>query len=390
MKMTVDRKVLLAVSAVAIGLTLTGGLLGSVVAVEGTYDYLKVFNEVLYLAVNNYVEPVQIESLMQGAYRGLLESLDPANEYLNPESYQLASKGSDAGPADVGLNLSKRRGYVVVVSTLPGGPAAAAGMKTGDILLTIDGRPSRVMGAWEAAQSLRGKPGTKVTLNYNPADGGDRKTLSLDRRVLPAPMPSGNFQAPDVGVVRVAGIRDGDAKRLDQAIATLKLQGMKRLLLDMRGCASDSLAEPIGMASLFMAQGVVVTVNDRSAGDKAYRADGRRRAWDGPLALLVDEGTSRGCELLTAALRDGAGASVLGQRTWGTGTVKALLPLRNGDGVFLAVGTMLSPAGKDWNGKGLDPDLTIAGELGEEGDPQRQKAVDYVRGLSAPARRTAA
>jgi len=390
MKLSMDRKVLLVLSAVMIAVTLAGGLFGSASATEGTYDYLRVFNEALYLALNNYVEPVQIGVLMEGAYRGMLESLDPGNEYLTPAEYEKVSRGASSGPAEVGLNLSKRHGYAIVVSATPNGPARAAGVKTGDIILSIDGQTTRLMGAWEAGQALRGTAGTKAVLVLNPADGGDRRTVTLYRKIMTPPQPAGNLAASEVGVVRIAGIREGDARRLDQAIASLRSQGMKRLLLDLRGCVSDSLSEPIGMASLFIDDGVIVTVNDRYDGDKAYRADGRRRAWSGPLALLVDGGTSRGCEMLTAGLRDAAGAAILGERTWGTGTVSSVLPLRNGDGVILAVGTMHSPAGKEWNGKGIDPDMVIATDSGAEGDPQRQKAIEYLRGVSAPVEREAA
>lgn len=242
----------------------------------------------------------------------------------------------------------------------------------------------------EAGQALRGKVGTKVTVAYNPADGGERKSLALERKTLAPPAPSSTLLEPEIGVVKVTFIRDGDARRLEQSIASLKSQGMKRLLLDLRGCVSDSLSEPIGMASLFVRDSVIVTINDRFDGDKAYRSDGRRRVWEGPMALLVNGGTSRGCEVLTASLRDAAGAPVVGERTWGIGTVSSVLPLRNGDGVILAVGTMLSPAGKEWNGKGIDPDLVIAAEPDGQGDPQRQKAVDYLRGISDSIHREAA
>jgi carboxyl-terminal processing protease len=389
MKISLDRKVLLVVSAALIAMTLFGGLAGRTSAVEGTYDYLKVFNEVLYLATNNYVEPVQVDQLMGGAYRGLLESLDPGNEYLTPEEYKKASQGEKGGQADVGAILSKRHGYVVVVSTLPGTPAAG-GLVTGDAILTIDGHTTRTMGVWEATQSLRGKAGSKVNLGVNPVAGGDRKTVTLERRTIAAPQPSGDLAGAEIGVVRLATIGEGDARRLSQTITTLQSRGMKRLLLDMRGCASDSIAEPIGMASLFMNDGIVVSVEDRYDGDKTYRTDGRKRAWGGPLAVLVDRGTSHGCELLTAALRDGLGAAIVGERTWGSGTLSSLLPLRNGDGVILATGLMQSPTGKQWNGKGLEPDLAIEGDASEAGDPQRQKAIDYLKGLGKPGARDAA
>lgn len=390
MTMTPDRKILIGVSALLMVLTLFGGFAGRTVAVEGTYDYLRVFNEALYLALNNYVEPVDLDVLMQGAYRGMLESLDPANEYLPPDQFQKASRGESAGPADVGLVVSKRHGYVVVVATVSGGPAANAGLKSGDGILTLNGKTTRVMGIWQASQALRGKAGSKVELGIAPSDGGDRRAVTLERRVTPATGPSGSPGGGDAGIVRIASIREGDAKRLDQAIAALRTSGAKRLLLDLRGCGSDALAESIGMASLFMQDGVVVTVADRHEGDRAYRTDGRKRSWDGPLALLVDEGTSRACEVLVAALHDGLGAAVVGERTWGAGTQTSLLPLRNGDGVVLATGLFQSPAGKEWNGKGLDPDLVIDGEAGESGDPQRQKAIDYLRGLATPEKRQAA
>lgn len=382
MTLSLDRKVLVVISALVVVLTLAGGLAGRTSAVEGTYDYLKVFNEVLYLSVNNYVEPTQIEALMDGAYRGMLETLDPGNEYLDAREYARASKGDAAGTADVGLRVSKRHGYIVIVSALPGSPAAAAGLKTGDAILTIDTKPTRLMGVWQAEQALRGKPGTKVTLGLSPAEGGDRKEQALERKVIVPPAPAGKIAETGVGTVRILGLRDGDARRVDQAIAGLRDQGMKRLLLDLRGCTSTSLAEAIGVASLFMKDGVVVTVADRHDGDKAYRTDGRKRSWSGPMVVLVDEGTSRSCEVVTAALRDGLGTPVVGERTWGAGTVSSLLPLPNGDGLFLATGLMESPAGKEWNAKGLDPDLAIPSDNEEGKDTQRQKAIDYLKGVT--------
>jgi carboxyl-terminal processing protease len=390
MKITIDRKLLVTISAVLILLIVSGALLGRVVAVEGTYGYLKLFNEALYLVVHNYVQPVDVDSLMQGAYRGMLESLDPGNEYLPPAKYQKASKGDLGGPAEVGLWLSKRRGYVVVVTADPGSPAGEAGIVAGDVIMRIDGTSTRTMGVWDATSALHGKPGSKVVLTLNPSNGAGRETVALVRKVVAPPVPTGSFVPPDVGVVRLAGIRDGDAKRLDQTIASLKSQGAQRLLLDMRGCVSDSLSEAIGVASLFIAQGSIVTVTDRYDGDKLYRADGRRVAWTRPLALLVDRGTARDCEVVTAALRDVAGASILGQPTWGIGTLQRLLPLRNDDGVLLAVGKYLSPAGKEWNGKGIEPDLVLEKGADETGDPQRQKAIDYLRGVSPAAHRDAA
>lgn len=381
MRITNERKALLVISAALIVFTLSGAVFGRVSAVEGTYGSLKVFNEALYLVINNYVQPIEIDELMEGSYRGLLETLDPGNEYLSPERYRQAAGDDPAGPASIGVRLSKLRGYAAVVSVAPDSPAAEAGLKTGDILITIAGRPTRYMGVWEATNALRGEEGSEVKVVVNPAGGTDRRTILFVRRLLVAPAPVGSMPEKEVGVVRIHAIGKGDSRRLDREIASLRTAGAHRLLLDLRSCDSDNIAETIGMASLFVEDGTIVTVTDRHDGDKAYRADGRRLAWRGPLALLVDEGTARTCELLAAALRDRLEVPLIGETTWGLGSVHALLPLRNGDGVFLAVGRYLSPSGKDWNGTGLEPDHEIVGS--DEGeDEQRRRAIDFLKGMS--------
>jgi carboxyl-terminal processing protease len=391
MKITTDRKLMLALSAGLIVFTVSGAMVGKAVAVEGTYTYLKLFNEALYLIVNNYVQPVQLESLMEGAYRGMLEALDPANEYLAARDFQRAARGESAGPADVGLTLSKRRGYITVVSAQRGAPAAEAGIGSGTVLISIDGLSTRSMGVWRATQALRGKPGTKVTATISaPPEAGLRRTVTLVRALLQPAVPVATLDGPDLGVARVAAVQEGDARRLEQAIAALKRRGAARLLLDLRGCSSASLAEAIGMASLFIRDGTIVSVTDRYEGDKAYRADGRRLAWERPLVVLVDEGTAGVCEVLAAALHDALDVPVLGERTWGHGSIHRLIPMQHGDGVFLAVGTYLSPSGKEWNGKGIQPDLPVEGEPSDPGDPQRQKAIDYLRGISLDGDRKAA
>jgi len=389
MKVTLDRKAMIIISAGIIVFTIAGAMLGRVVAVESPYGYLKLFNEAFYLVVNNYVQPVQIDTVMEGAYRGMLEAIDPTNEYLKPEEYDRASRGESAGPAEVGLALSKKRGYVVVLAVGARSPAAEAGFRSGDLLISIDGRSTRTMGTWEATQALRGKPGSRTTIVRNSTEGG-HKSVTLVRKVLGLSPPSGALVGADAGVVRIGAIHEGDARRVDQAIASLKAKGAQRLLLDLRGCVSDSLAESIGIASLFVSDGTIVRVGDRYDGDKAYKSDGRKIAWDRPLVVMVDEGTARTCEVVAAALRDDLGTPIVGQRTWGLGSLQKLIPLRNGDGVLLAVGKLMSPSGKEWNGKGIDPDLSIEGNENDTGDPQRQKAIDYLRGVSLQGHRTAA
>ena len=357
--MTFDskRKMMLTVSGLLVAFVLLGGVLGRSLAVEGTYSYLKLFNEVLYLVRNNYVEATDDQTLMEGAYRGMLENLDPLGEYLTATEFRRASRDERSGPADVGLVLSKRRGYAIVVSALEGAPGEKAGVATGDQILTIDRRSTRNLGVWEATQALQGKAGTRVQISIIREEDSQRKDLELIRMV-PGPTPlSFRLLEAGLGVFRLGGLRNGDAERVRKGLSALRRQGADHLLLDLRSSSGSDLEEAVKVAGLFTGETRVVTVADRLAGNRDYRAPAGAAAWTGALVVLVNGGTSGTMEILAAALRDGAAGTLVGERTWGFGSVQRAIPLPGGDGIRLSVGKFLSPGGKEWNGTGLNPDV---------------------------------
>jgi len=389
MKVDPGRKVMVAVSGFLVAFTLLGGVLGHSLAVEGTYSYLKLFNEVLFLIRNNYVEPVKEETLMEGAYRGMLEDLDPQSEYLTAPEFRRASRGERNGPADVGLVLSKRRGYAVVVSALEGSPAARAGLLTGDQILTIDQRSTRSMGAWEASQALQGRAGTEVRLAVIRSDDSQKNELRLLRK-LPLRTPvAQNLLEPGVGLLRLGGLQTGDAERVRKSLQTLRSQGAIRLLLDLRSNGGSNLEEAVKMAGLFTGEGKVVTVSNRVTGIRELQAPAGGPAWAGAVVVLVNGGTANAAEVLAAAIRDRAGASLVGEKTWGIGAVQEVIALPAGDGIRISVGKYLSPNGTEWNGAGLKPDVEeIASRPSTGPDLQVQKGLEVLKG-GAGTRRAA-
>ena len=373
------RKALLTLSGLVIAFTLLGGVLGRSLAVEGTYSYLKLFNEVLYLIRNNYVEPVKDDTLMEGAYRGMLESLDSQSEYLTPEEYQRAVRNARNGDADPGVVVSKRRGYAVVVASRVGSPARKAGLDTGTILISIDGRSTLRMGAWEAAQALQGKSGTSVRLTVIRNSESKSEELVVERAVPKRSEPTGRLVEPGIGVLRIPDLRPGDAEQIRRTVAGLSGQGANRLLLDLRDNAGASVEEAIKVAGIFAGGATVARVKDRKSGTEELKAPGGA-PWKGKLALLVDGGTAGASEVLAAALREKAGAAMVGEKTWGLATVQKIIGLPGGDGIRLSVGKYLSPSGKDWNGTGLDPDVTqAAGAADERGDPQLDRGLELLK-----------
>lgn len=380
--MQVDRgrKLLLAVSGCLVTFTLLGGILGRSLALEGTYTFLKLFNEVLYLVRNNYVEPIQDETLMEGAYRGMLENLDPMSEYLTPEAFRRASLDQRRGPADVGAILSKRRGYTVVVTVTEGSPAQKAGLDTGDMILTIDGKSTMRMGVWEATQALQGKSETTVRMSVLKRMDSRSQDFELVRRSPLRPPLQASVLEPGVGLLRLGGLESGEGERVRKALNSLRAMGADRLLLDLRSNAGPSLEEAVKTASLFMGEGKVVTLADRRAGSSDFKAGPSGPVWKGPVVVLVGQGTAGPAEVLAAALRDRAGATLVGDRTWGLGTVQKAIPLPAGDGIRISVGKYLSPSGKEWNGAGLSPDVEqSAGSEDSAQDLQIQKGLEVLK-----------
>jgi carboxyl-terminal processing protease len=374
------RKMMLTVSGLLVAFVLLGGVLGRSLAVEGTYSYLKLFNEVLYLVRNNYVETTDDQILMEGAYRGMLENLDPLGEYLTAAEFRRASRDERNGPADVGLVLSKRRGYAIVVSALEGAPGEKAGVATGDQILTIDRRSTRNLGVWEATQALQGKAGTRVQISIIREEDSQRKDIDLIRRVPGLTPLNYRLLEAGYGLFRLGGLRSGDAERVRKGLMALRRQGADHLLLDLRSSSGSDLEEAVKVAGLFTGGARVVTVADRLAGNRDYRAPAGAPAWTGALVLLVNGGTSGAVEILAAALRDEARGALVGERTWGFGSVQRVIPLPGGDGIRLSVGKFLSPGGKEWNGVGLNPDVVQAASSEAPGkDLQMEKGLQLLK-----------
>lgn len=374
------RKALLVISSILVAFVLLGGVLGRSLAVEGTYSFLKLFNEVLYLVRNNYVEPVKDETLMEGAYRGMLESLDPESEYLTANEAQRAAADSRNGPADVGIVLTKRRGYAVVVDTVEGSPAQKARLGTGDVILVIDNQSTLRLGSWEAAQLLQGKPGSEVTLSVIRTTEPRSEQVKLVRKLPSKTQLTTRLQEPGTGVVKLGAIHDGDAEKLRKSLASLKAQGANRLILDLRSNAGPSVAESVKIAGLLGSEGTVAKVSERKAGTRDLKAPSAPPAWDGPMVVLVDAGTAGAAEVLAAGLRDRVGASLVGEKTWGLGTLQKVIFLPAGDGVRISVGKYLSPDGKEWNGTGLSPDVVQGrGEGTGTEDLQMKKGLEVLK-----------
>ena len=362
------------ISTAFVAYVAVGSLLSRVLG-DTSYGQLAVFNEVVRLVLEGYVEPVNLDRAMAGARLGLTDALDGDSAYLDAEEWKLLQQpGKD--DADVGLVLTRRFGFLMVVAPRAGSPAEKAGLRTGDVLKTIDGRHTRPLAAVSGQRLLRGAPGSSVKLGVLRA-GVDPFEVSVVReRLLPAP-PTSRMLADGSGYLKIPELSAKTADDARTALEGLKRGGAKGIVLDLRGAAQGAPAEAVRFAELFMEGGVVAKLAGTKTGEQVVSAAAKNAAWGGPLAVLIDTGTSGAGEIVAAALLDADRGPVVGERTFGRVGIQKQLPLAEG-GMVLTVSRYLSPKGTAIHGQGVQPTVAVASGPDEAGEETGLPAKDLI------------
>ena len=343
-----------------------GSVLGRVLG-DTTYGQLAVFNEVIRMVMDSYVEPIDLDRTMSGAYRGLTDALDGDSAYLDAEQFKSYLAPVDDTAADVGAVLTRRFAFLMVVSARPGSPADRAGLRTGDVIKTIDGKHTRPMGVPVGLSLLRGEPGSAVDLQILRSGGEPIDVPMVRERIKPA-TPKGSRLPGGQGLIRVGELSERTADELQSEIEVLKQQGVPSLVLDLRGNAFGPLEAGVDVANLFMKEGVITKLTGRQVPERVFSADGTS-VWDGPLAVLIARGTAGGAEIAAAALQDSGRAQVVGEQSFGIAPVQKAFPMPTG-GLVLSVAKYVSPAGEPIHGQGVTPavQVTLPAEPVEGGE----------------------
>ncbi len=391
---TKTRLSVLLISTPVLAFVVLGGLLGRASTGDEKLQHLRVFEDVVSLIMNNYVEEVKVDRVMDGAMRGLADGLDPDSAYLDSKLVKLAEAGgaATAAPGDVGLELT-RQYYLRVIATRDGSPAAKAGLQTGDYVRAIDSKPTRDLSVFEGMRMLRGAPGSKVALTVIRGNAAEPHQIELVREKAPTTaMVSGRLIGTDVGYLRVGSFTGDVVSRLRAQTAELQKSGAKYLVIDVRRTAEGPLENGVEAARLFVKSGTLTVKAGRD--DKSARETITARDGDGAIALpasvLVTTGTSGAAEVFAAALDGNSRAELVGERTLGRAGVQKLVRLPDGRGLWLTYARYLTPDGKAIQGKGLNPDVAVdepeAVEIGEAppaGDPVLDAALERLHKAAA-------
>lgn len=366
----------------------------------GSGDDFGVLQEVYSILQRDFVEPdkVQPEALEQGAIYGLIQSLhDRHTTYIDPASYRSGIDPINGTVNGIGIlvSLDAATQRIVVVSPNRNSPAENAGIRAGDVILEVNGQPTEGWTLPEAEKQIRGPEGTAVRLKVQHKEGGIEE-LSIVRRKIELPtvftnlgpnpafrlVDSAGNTVTDIAYIELQQFAQPTVGAMDEALRQVRAGGYKAIILDLRGNPGGSLDATADITDMFMNKGVIITEVDRNGKRSEIDATDGGPATDLPLAILVGPGSASGSEVLSAALRDNGRATLIGQTTFGKGSVNFLVELSNGGALYVTSLRWLTPNGQLIEGIGLAPDIVVAPgdtEATTGIGPQLFAAIDYLR-----------
>jgi len=323
---------------------------------DRAYKSLTVYAEVLQKIQQDYVDEPNMHMVTAGALHGLLESLDPESSYLTPREFtEYKEKTADNAGGETGLTLSKRYGYIIVVSVLPESTAEKAGIKSGDILEEVAGFTTREMSVGQAFNLLHGTPGTSVKVGVVRSGKTDPDEIEIAREKLPPEKMLTQKTDPDILAMRLQTLNGGRAEQVRSMLLEAQKQGVHKVILDVRDCGRGPVSEAIAIAQMFVPSGTLATLRGQTISTQVLTADPKKVVWKGPVSILVDGTTSGAAEVLASAIEANHRGDVVGERTFGLASEQKLIPIEDGSALILTVGNYYNADGKSILEEGVAP-----------------------------------
>lgn len=324
-----------------------------------TLKHIGVYSEVLYRVRAEYVEEPNMSAVTNGALHGLLESLDADSSYLTPSEYKVFKQKTSDGKANIGATVSKRFGYAAIVSVIPGGPADKAGLNAGDIIETVEGLSTHDLSLAGIKNHLMGQPGSRLELTIIRTRKIEPQKITVVRDVVALPAVQEQMVG-DVGVVKAEVLTKGKAQEIAEKIKSLQKKGAKKLVLDLRYNSQGDEDEGVAVANLFLNKGTIGSLQGQKYEKVTYTADPQKKITDLPMVVLVNRGTAGAAELVASAIQDNSRGEVLGDKTFGEGSVQKLIEVPDGSALILSVAKYYTPNGKIIQDTGVTPNVLVA------------------------------
>ena len=333
---------------------------------DGAYRQMHVYAEVLKRVQSDYVTDPNINDVTTGALHGLLESLDADSSYLTPTEYKIFKDRPTSGVAQIGITVSKRFGYATVVNVLPGSPADHEHMGDGDVIEAIGDQSTRELSLAVIRLMLEGKQGSTVNLTLVRPRKSDPDKVTITRAITAAPA-LGEQQYENASILYLKpGILS--KARVDEMAAKIKAGKNRKVLLDLRDASGGEPEEGIRLANFFISQGTLATLQGQKYPTQTFTADPSKCLTTAPVAVLVNRGTYGAAELTAAAIQGAKRGDLVGERTFGEGSVQKTIDLPDGAALMLTVAKFEGPDGKKIQDEAVVPATQVGQAVDEELD----------------------
>lgn len=330
---------------------------------EVAYEKMKLLAKVLVKIREVYVDEdkIDFQHLLYGALRGMLNSLDPHSQFLDEDMYKDMREETSGEFGGLGIVIGVRENLLTVISPIEDTPAFRAGVISGDRIIEIDGEPTDGMSLQEAVKQLKGPPKTKVTIKIMRTEPREIKKIDIIRDIISVPSVKDVRMLEDnVGYLRIVQFNEQTERALYDGVKSLLKQGMTALVVDVRSNPGGLLSVAIEVSQAFLPKGSLI-VSTRGRGDvnQLYTSKGSRHFTDFPMVLLVNRGSASASEILAGALQDHKRAVIVGERSFGKGSVQTVLQLEDGSAIRLTTAKYYTPNGRMIHDKGIDPDISV-------------------------------
>ena len=353
---------------------------------DSAYPSLELFSYVMEKVRKDYVDGQDItyQELVYGALKGMLNTLDPHSEFMEPEKYKELQNDTQGAFGGLGIVISMKDNFITVIAPMDESPGFKAGIMTGDRIIRIDGKSTEKMGLPDAVKLLRGDADTQVRLTVLRPSSGQMKEFNLKRSVIAVDMVKDingkkEFQLGEnkIGYVRLVQFGEKTSSDLEEALSKLKKQGMQALVLDLRWNPGGLLEQAVDVCEKFLPRGtkIVTTEGRNPAQNTERRANGRGdELHNMPIVVLVNLGSASASEIVAGCLQDLKRGIIVGEKTFGKGSVQSILPLTDGSALRLTTAKYYTPSHKVIHEEGITPDVPVPMSEEEDRDIQLQRA----------------
>jgi len=338
-----------------------GGISGKIDERKATKKYIRLFSQVYFLIERNYIKEVRPKDLIYGALKGMMATLDPHSQFMDPETYkemQIETEGKFEG---LGISIWIRDGQLTVVSPIEGTPAYEAGIQAGDKIIEIDGESTKDITLQDAVKKMRGPKETSVTLTIEREGVDEPLEFTIVRgMIIVKSIPYSFLTKEKIGCIRIREFKKSASEDLEKTLGELEKEGMEGLILDLRNNHGGLLNEAVEICDKFLLKKkLIVSTQGRVSSQNLRYLSNEAPHPSYPLVILINQGSASASEIVAGAIQDYKRGTIVGDKSFGKGTVQSVLALEDGSGLRLTTAHYLTPKGRNIDEKGIDPDIKV-------------------------------